>query len=861
MQNKYATLNEIRQNFLNYFKKNNHKIMSSSSLVPENDPTLLFTNAGMVQFKDYFTGKKKAPFPCVTTAQKCVRAGGKHNDLENVGYTARHHTFFEMLGNFSFGDYFKEQAIEYAWEIVTKVFCLEPKRLCVTVFSEDEEAARIWKKITGFSDSKIIRIATADNFWSMGNTGPCGPCTEIFYDHGEDVQGGMPGSSNEDGDRFTEIWNLVFMQYEQKEDGLRMNLPHPCIDTGMGLERIAAVLQNKHNNFEIDLFEDLINEVREKTKQKKGEDQSCHVIVDHIRSISFLIADGVLPLNEGRGYVLRRIIRRAVRHARILGAQKPILYQFVDKLVHLMGDQYPELLQRKSLIQSVLQDEEDRFGVTLDRGLKLVDESIQNLVNCVLPGDTAFKLYDTYGFPIDLTADILKQKGLSLDWEGFEKEMQKQKDLSKKSDQLGIKTSSFHTLSDLESCKIPETLKKCYENIETTSAKILFIQRTNERKISIILDKTPFFAESGGQVGDTGILQGHDGELLVLNTYSIHSNGKVWVIHEGTLKWGNLNIGDKVLAKIDFLRRKQISAHHSATHILQAALREILGTHVTQKGSFVDENRLRFDFTHPKELSDKEKEAVEALINSVILSACSSQIIECSKEEALTQGALAFFDEKYEQKVRVVQIAKQEGGVYFSQELCGGTHVSNTGEIGLFKILNESSIAAGIRRIEAVCGKAFLKWIEQTHSDFKKELTQLKEDHKCLLKQLHQMKAERAVQDAKISTEICGSFHLVIHKMQRISAQQARDIALELQKNLSSGVLIVTSIEDEKVVFIVGVSFKDQHRISAHHLVQLACQKLNGKGGGKVNIAQGGGINKNGLEEAIEVVRSELRKI
>lgn len=857
-----STLKDIRRAFLNYFEQNGHTLVPSSSLVPDNDPTLLFTNAGMVQFKDYFTGRRPAPFPRATTSQKCVRAGGKHNDLENVGYTARHHTFFEMLGNFSFGDYFKERAINQAWEVVTKVFGLPPERLCVTVHPDDEEAAKLWKQVTGFSDSKIIRLK--ENSWSMGDTGPCGPCTEIFYDHGEGVAGGPPGSKDEDGDRFTEIWNLVFMQFEQRADGTRGPLPRPSIDTGMGLERMAAVLQRKHSNFEIDLFADLIAEIRRQTGQEKGLDQSCQVVADHIRSISFLIADGVLPLNEGRGYVLRRIIRRAIRHARMLGAKDPILYNLVGKVGELMGDQYPELIQHRPLIQNVLKDEEERFGETLDRGLRLVEESIQDLhPGMTLPGDVAFKLYDTYGFPVDLTADILKGKGIGVDLEGFDAAMQRQKALSKQTQGLGIKTTSTQIATELEKAKIPSTTKLCYacedELAKAMPAKVLALFPGEGERMTVVLDQTPFFAESGGQVGDTGWIGTANGNFEVLQTTAAQAGDQSWVLHEGILR-APLTVGDEVEVKIDLARRLRIAAHHSATHLLQAALREVLGTHVTQKGSSVDADRLRFDFTHPKELTAEEKAAVEARVNQAILSALPCQTLVCSKEEALTQGALAFFDEKYGDKVRLVQLGEQKGA-YASQELCGGTHVLNTGRIGLFKLVSEAGIAAGIRRIEAVCGLALLAWTDRERTTASETIAHLKEEQHALNKQLQKLQAAEALGRAKVTQEVCGAVPLTIHALEDVPAQQAREIAEPLQKELARGVVVVTSTEPDKAVIIVGVAAKDQARISARDLLQLACAKMGGKGGGKANMAQGGGPNKVALNEALDTIRQKLREL
>lgn len=864
MQNQFATLSEIRKVFLNYFKTNHHEVVPSSSLVPENDPTLLFTNAGMVQFKEYFTGQKAAPFQCATTAQKCVRAGGKHNDLENVGYTARHHTFFEMLGNFSFGAYFKEEAIYHAWTVVTKELGLSSDQLCVTVFADDDQAFNIWKKITNFPDHKIIRIGTTDNFWSMGDTGPCGPCSEIFYDHGDQIAGGPPGSANEDGDRFIEIWNLVFMQYEQSKDGLRKNLPQPCIDTGMGLERVAAILQHKDNNFDIDLFRALIDDIRTKTECWHGFEQSCNVIADHIRSSSFLIADGVLPLNEGRGYVLRRIIRRAVRHVRLLGMSEPVLYSFVDKLIELMGEQYTELIQHQSLIKQVLLEEEKRFRETLDFGLKLVDESVHNLSGTVLPGDIAFKLYDTYGFPLDLTVDVLRSRKISVDLEGFDRAMQKQKDLSKKTDHLGIKVSFNNGVSadELEQRQVPATIKKCYESTHCNQCKILFVNSVDADRVDIILDQTPFFAESGGQVGDTGeISDDHELKLNVMNTRAILSEGKCWVLHECQILSGQPQMNQRVKATVDLKRRKKISAHHSATHILQAAMREILGTHITQKGSLVDEHKLRFDFTHVQELSDFQKTEIENRVNHVILSATPTETLICSKDTAVSQGALAFFNEKYGEEVRMVQIGKNDKSAYFSKELCGGTHVSNTGEIGAFKILTESGIAAGVRRIEAVCGNALLQWLDANTREKQNIIDKMKEENKQLQKKIMQLETENAINSAEVLTELWGEYQVTLYKINHVSAQQTRTIANDLTEQMQTGVLFVLNKTEDQLIVVVSVGKAYFNKIKAHEIVKGICQTFGGHGGGKANIAQCGNIPVQKLDEIIKYSKDLVKRI
>ncbi|MDR2464481.1 MAG: alanine--tRNA ligase [Holosporales bacterium] len=855
MHGLFITLNDIRKKFLDYFAKNDHVVVPSSILVPENDPTLLFTNAGMNQFKDYFTGKISAPFKRATTAQKCVRAGGKHNDLENVGYTARHHTFFEMLGNFSFADYFKEQAIYYAWQFVTKELELPQERLYVTVYSEDDEASTYWKKITGFSDSKIIRIATTDNFWSMGDVGPCGPCTEIFYDHGENIVGGPPGSATADGDRFTEIWNLVFMQYEQKSDGTRINLPLQCIDTGMGLERIAAILQGKQSNFEVDVFVDLIKEIRRITRKTVGEDKSCNVIADHMRAICFLIADGVSPLNEGRGYVLRRIIRRAIRHARILGATEPVLYILVDKMTELMGDQYKELDQCNALIKNVLLDEEKRFGETLDNGLKLVDESIRNLSSNTLPGSVAFKLYDTYGFPVDLTADILKSNGLSVDFDEFNTLMQRQQSLSKRSNKFSIKS----TECDIDLGEVPETIQCCYNSYFEYSCVVVHIHRFDDKRFGIVLDQTPFFPESGGQIGDSGHIANNNTEFLVNKTYMINKR----IVHEGTFHNGIFLVGDKVQAECDLERRMRISAHHSAAHILQAALRSKLGNYVKQKGSLIEDTKFRFDFTWNGALSKSVKEDIEHYINSVIYSALPCETIVCARSDV--HDALAFFDNKYETNVRVVKIGKEtlvgnhNKSKYISKELCCGTHVTNTGNIGTFKILSECGVAAGVRRIEAVCGRALSLWIDQMQEQSKNEIDQLKNECKLLRTQLQESSSANQVGD--MATEIIENVEITFCRMYNSTlVQQIRQQTVDLQKRIVNGAVVVVGLVNDNAVVVVGVSDSSVGDINANNLVQLICKEHGWRGGGSARIAQCGGRCGFDFDQLLEQIKPSVRR-
>ncbi len=699
------TLNEIRETFLKYFEKNDHKIVESSNLVPNNDPTLMFANSGMVQFKNVFTGLEKRDYQKATTSQKCVRAGGKHNDLENVGYTPRHHTFFEMLGNFSFGDYFKERAIELAWNLITKDFGIDKNKLYVTVFHEDEEAFNFWKKIAGFSDDKIIRIATSDNFWSMGETGPCGPCSEIFYDHGDHLEGGLPGSKYQDGDRFIEIWNLVFMQFEQISKEKRISLPKPSVDTGMGLERIAALLQGTYDNYETDHFKKLINSTSEIVKVKPNEKNlsSFRVIADHLRACSFLIAEGVLPSNEGRGYVLRRIMRRGMRHSHLLGSKEPIFYNIFKTLMEEMKDNYPELQRAESLIKETLKMEEEKFLVLLDRGIKILNDEISK-IDKVLPGDVAFKLYDTYGFPLDLTEDILKNKSLKVDNEKFHRLMKESKELAKKN----WKGSGDNAIDDMW-FGIREKLGATeFLGYETNQAEGVVLslfknnKETNQLNLGddgmIIVNQTPFYGESGGQVGDTGEINTGEFEFQVSDVQK--KLGDLF-IHYGTVKNGTIKLNQNVEMKIDVERRNNIRAYHSATHLLHESLRRVLGSHVTQKGSLVEAERLRFDFSHMKPISEEEIDKIETHVNSMVNKKSEVKTRLMTPKEAVENGALALFGEKYGEEVRVLSMGNEKNS-YFSTELCGGTHVRNTGDIGRFKIVNQSSIAAGVRRIEAL---------------------------------------------------------------------------------------------------------------------------------------------------------------
>ena len=702
------SLNEIRNTFLKYFEKNDHKIVESSNLVPNNDPTLMFANSGMVQFKNVFTGLEKRDYQRATTSQKCVRAGGKHNDLENVGYTPRHHTFFEMLGNFSFGDYFKEQAIHYAWNLITKDFGIDKNRLYVTVYHEDDEAFNFWKKIAGFSDDRIIRIATSDNFWSMGEIGPCGPCSEIFYDHGDHLQGGLPGTKDEDGNRFIEIWNLVFMQFEQISKDKRINLPKPSVDTGMGLERVAALLQGTYDNYETDHFKKIINSASDiiKIKQDKSNQSSFRVIADHLRASAFLIAEGVLPSNEGRGYVLRRIMRRGMRHSHLLGSKEPVFYNLFETLRDEMSGNYPELVRAESLIKETLRMEEEKFLVLLDRGIKILNDEVSK-IDKVLPGEVAFKLYDTYGFPLDLTEDILRNKSLSIDTEKFQSLMKESRELAKKN-WKGSGDAAVENIWFGIKDKLGATEFLGYESNQAEGVVLSLLsnnKEVNELKENdegmIIINQTPFYGESGGQVGDTGEIIANNFKFEVTDVQK--KLGDLFV-HYGKVISGSIKVNDSVELKIDIKRRDDTRAYHSATHLLHESLRRVLGDHVTQKGSLVEPSRLRFDFSHMKPIPAEEINKIENFVNTMVLKKSDVKTRLMTPDEAVENGALALFGEKYGDEVRVLSMG-EDGDNYFSTELCGGTHVKNTGDIGKFKIISQSSIAAGVRRIEALRDK------------------------------------------------------------------------------------------------------------------------------------------------------------
>lgn len=871
------TLTDIRSSFIDFFKRQGHEAVSSSSLVPKNDPTLLFTNAGMVQFKDVFTGQEKRSYSRAVTAQKCVRAGGKHNDLENVGYTARHHTFFEMLGNFSFGDYFKEDAIHYAWTLVHREFGLPKDKLLVTVYSEDEEAAKIWKKVAGFSDDRIIRIPTADNFWSMGDTGPCGPCTEIFYDHGPSIPGGPPGSPDQDGDRFIEIWNLVFMQFEQFADGSRTHLPKPSVDTGMGIERIAAVMQGVHNNYDTDLFKAIIQTSMDLTKASDAASRHSHnVIADHLRSTSFLLADGVLPSNEGRGYVLRRIMRRAMRHAHLLGAKEPLMYRLVPTLVDLMGQAYPELVRAQALITENLKLEEERFRQTLERGLRLLEEETDNLKpSQALSGDVAFKLYDTYGFPLDLTQDVLKAQGRIVDTAGFEAAMAAQKAAARaawvgsgdvKNEQVWYDLKQEHGATEFLGYEVTQAEGIALALVDMEGKKLE--TATAGDKIQILLNQTPFYAESGGQEGDRGALSNATAKIKVLDT--VKRLGELHV-HVAEVLSGTLKINDSLKLNVDTQRRLQLQANHSATHLLHAALRRTLGEHVTQKGSLVAEDRLRFDFTHTKPLTENELKTIEREVNQQVIANSVVETHLMEVDAAIAKGAMALFGERYGDEVRVLSMGPEADQPY-SVELCGGTHVTKTGDIGFFKIISEVGISAGVRRIEAVTGLAAWQYVyemnqtlnqatsflKSTPTEFMEKLTQLSNERRNLEKQLGDLRQKLALAGGNSATESAaakqvGNYKVVVRQFDSMPAKDLKPLADKFKQEIETGVVILTSNETDKVSLVVAVTENLVANVSAVDLVRLGAEVLGGKGGGgRPDMAQAGGSNPAHIPAAIQ---------
>ena len=858
------SLNEIRKTFLKYFEKNGHTIVDSSNLVPNNDPTLMFANSGMVQFKNVFTGLEKRDYKRATTSQKCVRAGGKHNDLENVGYTPRHHTFFEMLGNFSFGDYFKERAIELAWNLITKDFGLDKNKLYFTVFNQDDEAFNLWKKITGFGEDRIIRIATSDNFWSMGETGPCGPCSEIFYDHGDHLQGGLPGTKDQDGDRYIEIWNLVFMQYEQVTKDKRIDLPKPSVDTGMGLERIAALLQGTHDNYKTDHFLKLINSISDTVKVKPTDKNlsSFRVIADHLRASSFLLAEGVLPSNEGRGYVLRRIMRRGMRHSHLLGAKEPIFYNIFKTLENEMSSNYPELERAQSLIKETLKMEEEKFLVLLERGMKILDDEIEK-IDKVLPGEVAFKLYDTYGFPLDLTEDILKNKSLSLDHEKFNKLMKDSKELAKKN-WKGSGDSSVDEIWFGIKDKIGSTEFLGYESNQAEGV-ILSLIKNNKQSDSlkegdegmVILNQTPFYGESGGQVGDNGTISNGNNIFKVSDVQKKLGN---LFVHYGKVEKGNFNLKDNVELKIDIERRENVKAYHSATHLLHESLRRILGTHVMQKGSLVAPDRLRFDFSHMKPISSDEMTKIDEHVNQMVNK--KSEVITriMTPKEGIAHGALALFGEKYGDEVRVVFMG-EEGNKYFSTELCGGTHVKNTSDIGNFKVVSQSAIAAGVRRVEALRDKQLDEFLknkekqsslseqkdEETIKVLSEEIKKLggkpnlnKENKKDLIKELNKELEKLSINEIInnkskniINDEKINGVNVRMQKIDGLPPKELRRLIDNGKKEIGEGIVIIFASKDDKVGLAVGITDKLKSKYDAVKFVKNGSEIIGGKAVGE----------------------------
>lgn len=856
------TSSEIREAFLVYFEKNGHQRVDSSPLVPGNDPTLLFTNAGMVQFKDCFLGTEKRGYNRATSSQRCVRAGGKHNDLENVGYTARHHTFFEMLGNFSFGDYFKQEAIRFAWDFLTKELNLPADKLWVTVHHDDKESEDIWFNEIGVDKTRFSRLGDKDNFWAMGDTGPCGPCSEIFYDHGEGVDGGPPGSPDEDGDRYIEIWNLVFMQFNRSKSGEMTPLPKPSVDTGMGLERIAAVMQHVHNNYEIDLFARLINFVAEVLAVKDFSNQSLRVIADHIRSCSFLILDGVLPGNEGRGYVLRRIIRRAIRHGNKLGMKDNFFHRLVEGLTNEMGEAYPELRSKQSFIAETLLKEEQQFARTLEQGMKILEQDISELNGTEISGDTLFKLYDTYGFPIDLTADIARERNLSIDEGGFKKRMKEQQDRARQANQFGADyNDSIETDAKTEFTG--------YANSQTQSEILEIIVEggvvdavTQGTEASIVLDKTPFYAEAGGQVGDKGVLVAQGIEFEVKDT--VKSNDAF--LHRGIVRQGNLIKGERVNAKINQQERDETALNHSATHLMHAALRSVLGTHVEQKGSLVDSERLRFDFSHPVPVLEEELFKIEQLVNRHIRANHTVETTESSMDEAKKLGAMMLFGEKYGETVRVLKMSE------FSVELCGGTHVKQTGDIGAFKIVSEQGIASGVRRIEAITGESAIEYTQKQGWLINQIASSLKTDRLSLNEKIEQLIVKSKHQDREIEKlknklssskggdllnnviEISGVKLLAV-KIDGVDAKQLRTLSDQLKDKLGSGILVLAAVNDGKINLITGVTKDLTGKYHAGNLMKELATMLDGRGGGRPDMAQGGGANVAELHNALNWVK------
>jgi alanyl-tRNA synthetase len=854
---------EIRQRFLDYFKWQGHEIVPSSPLVPANDPTLLFTNAGMVQFKDVFLGKDKRPYKRATTAQRCLRVGGKHNDLENVGYTARHHTFFEMLGNFSFGDYFKRDAIHFAWELLTKDYGLPADRLWATVYEDDDEAAEVWLNEIGVPQERFRRMGADSNFWAMGETGPCGPCSEVFYDHGPEVEGGPPGSPDEDGDRYVEIWNLVFMQFNRDEQGKLYPLPRPSVDTGMGLERMAAVMQGVHSNYDIDLFQNLITAVAKLAGVKHTDNPSLRVIADHIRACAFLVVDGVVPSNEGRGYVLRRIIRRAARHGYELGLREPFFYKLVKPLGREMGEAYPELPKAQKQVERVLKQEEERFGETLEQGIRIVDEEIANRpAGYVLPGETVFKLWDTYGFPVDLTSDYLRQRGMTSDIEGYERAMEQQRERARAA-------STFKMSEQAQGIEVEDAKFTGYETTEdqgvvghiyVDDAPVQSIEAGQEG--IIYLDRTPFYAEAGGQVGDRGWLRTDHASFAVADTQKAHA-------HIGRMERGDLSVGDRVIAEVDSSRRQATVYNHSATHLLHAALKKVLGPHVMQKGSLVEAARLRFDFSHFEPITPAQLEQIERLVNDEIRANREAQTRVMPLQQALESGAVALFGEKYDDNVRVLSFGD------FSTELCGGTHVRRTGDIGCFKIIAEGGIAAGVRRIEALTGQGALDYVHETEArlkriadrvkgtpeDAEQKVEQLGQRVRALEKQLDELRRRLATGGGgalEEQVQEVNGIKVLAARLDGADAKGLRTAVDRFKDKFGTGAIVLGAVQGDKVLLVAGVTKDLTKRIHAGTLVNQVAGHVGGKGGGRADMAQAGGDDPSKLDAALAGVTDWL---
>ncbi len=869
-----TSTSEIRQAFLQYFSDHQHEIVASSPLVPHNDPTLLFTNAGMVQFKDVFTGKEKRSNNRAVSSQRCVRAGGKHNDLENVGYTARHHTFFEMLGNFSFGDYFKHEAIAFAWEFLTKTLNLPEEKLWITVYTEDDEAAEIWQKEIGVSPDRMSRCGEKDNFWSMGPTGPCGPSTEIFYDHGPDIAGGPPGSPDEDGDRYIEIWNLVFTQFDRDIDGNLNPLPKPSVDTGMGLERIAAIMQGEHNNYEIDLFQNLIKAIRDLAKCGADKElMSQRVVADHIRSCAFIITDGVVPSNEGRGYVLRRIIRRSIRHGSKFGLNDTFFYKLVAPLVAEMGEAYPELVKAQANIEKVLKQEEQRFAETLQQGLKILEQSLTGIKDKTILGSVVFQLYDTFGFPVDLTADIARERGLALDHDGFDRAMEAQKERARAAGNFAVGDQTHVGELDLSPIDAEFNFTGYQTLDEDAVIKAIFLDGQQVDQINagdtgvLLLDHTPFYAESGGQAGDIGSIKSPNGLFNIENTRKqndVH-------LHAGTVKIGSLKVGEKAQASVSEDTRRATERNHSATHLLHAALRQVLGEHVLQKGSLVTADRLRFDFSHSEPVNPDQQKEIEQLVNTQIISNRSVKTKIMSMKKAQESGAMALFGEKYDDEVRVLSMGK------FSIELCGGTHVNRTGDIGLFKLVSETGTASGIRRIEALTGNGALKFIGETEknlaqiasllkatpANIEEKVQQLLQRNRQQEKDLQALKGKLASQSGSDLTENAveiDGIKVVAAKLEDADVNTLRETMDQLKNKLGTAAIVLASVEDDKVKLVAGVTKDATDKIQAGKLISFVAQQVDGKGGGRPDMAQAGGNDPSKLDDALETVADWVKQ-